>query len=108
MVNNSNSKFSNSYNFQNTNTPNMPILYGVGMNYQLLELQQVYRHPRKIYDIAVNIQTVTQLPSANSKSNNLSSQQNTKGLKAGVSSGSTNSTAPNLHSSIIQVSNFNF
>ena len=30
-------------------------LYGVGFNYQLYELQQVYRHPRKIYELALTL-----------------------------------------------------
>ena len=30
-------------------------LYGVGLCYQLYEMQQIYRHPRKIYEIAVSL-----------------------------------------------------
>lgn len=30
-------------------------LYGVGLSYQLYEMQQIYRHPRKIYEIAVSV-----------------------------------------------------
>ena len=34
---------------------NVSTLYGIGLNYQLFELQQIYRHPRKIYEIAVSM-----------------------------------------------------
>lgn len=30
-------------------------LYGVGLCYQLYEMQQIYRHPRKIYEIAISL-----------------------------------------------------
>lgn len=41
----------NPYNFYSTAST----LYGVGLNYQLYELQQVYRHPRKIYELALTL-----------------------------------------------------
>ncbi len=58
------------------------------MNYQLYELQQIYRHPRKIYEIAVNLATTTQQLHQQQQQNGP-----TKGLAAkstiGVSSSST-------------------
>lgn len=34
---------------------NAASLYGVGLCYQLYEMQQIYRHPRKIYELAINL-----------------------------------------------------
>jgi len=34
--------------------------YGVGIGYHLYELQQIYRHPKKIYELAVNLATAQQ------------------------------------------------
>jgi hypothetical protein len=39
-------------------------LFGVGMYYQLFEMQQVYRHPRKIYEIALNLNSSSVQPTA--------------------------------------------
>ena len=36
-------------------TSNTGSLFGVGMYYQLYEMQQVYRHPRKIYELALTM-----------------------------------------------------
>ena len=34
---------------------NFSTLYGVGLSYQLFEMQQIYRHPRKIYELALSL-----------------------------------------------------
>ncbi|RNA30625.1 SZT2-like isoform X1, partial [Brachionus plicatilis] len=43
-------------------------LYGVGMCYQLLEMQQIYRHPRKIYELAIGSGSLQNI-SPNSQNN---------------------------------------
>lgn len=87
---------------------NTPILYGVGMNYQLLELQQVYRHPKKIYDVAVNIANQSAAnhvapPTSKSSTNSSFKSSNLKSTSSSsTSSSNVNSTTPSLHSNIIQ------
>jgi len=67
------------------------VLYGVGMNYQLYELQQIYRHPRKIYEIAVNLASSTQ---------QIQHQNSTKGFtEASNIKAATSSLSSNLGSS---------
>ena len=43
-------------------------MFGVGMCYQLLEMQQIYRHPRKIYELAIGSGSLQNI-SPNSQSN---------------------------------------
>jgi hypothetical protein len=43
-------------------------LYGVGLCYQLYEMQQIYRHPRKIYELALSLSNI-QSPTNASGSN---------------------------------------
>jgi hypothetical protein len=47
-------------------------LYGVGLNYQLCELQHLYRHPRKIYELALTL-----VSHNNNQTSSLSSTANT-------------------------------
>ena len=47
-------------------------LYGVGLNYQLCELQHLYRHPRKIYELALTL-----VGHNNNQTSSLSSTSNT-------------------------------
>ena len=42
-------------------------LYGVGLSYQLYEMQQIYRHPRKVYEIAYNF-SINQSPNSSQAS----------------------------------------
>jgi hypothetical protein len=64
-----------------------PVLYGVGMNYQLLELQAIYRHPRKIYEVADNIArqnaTHTANPTASAKQQAANTQLKGPNAKSG-------------------------
>ncbi|CAF0823180.1 unnamed protein product [Brachionus calyciflorus] len=50
------------------NQPKISSLYGVGLCYQLLEMQQIYRHPRKIYELAIGMATQQNI-SPNSQTN---------------------------------------
>lgn len=67
-------------------------LFGVGLCYQLYELQQIYRHPRKIYDIAVGNQT------------NISPNSNISQQKSQVSSG----IKPSGSSSLISPASYQY
>lgn len=62
--------------------------YGVGLCYQLYEMQQVYRHPRKIYEMAISLYS-----SANTSPNN---QTNSSAKPQSTNSGLKPSTTGNL------------
>ena len=83
---------------------NISSLYGVGLSYQLFEMQQIYRHPRKIYEIAYNLNNnvstnnvncVNQLQNKISQSVTHSNKQNYSKLN---SSNSINNTVMNINS----------
>lgn len=52
QLNNSNRSFYVNQPFSNAS---FSTLYGVGLCYQLFEMQQIYRHPRKIYELALSL-----------------------------------------------------
>jgi hypothetical protein len=57
-TNNSNRSIYGNQQISNASTccsSSFTTLYGVGLCYQLFEMQQIYRHPRKIYELALNL-----------------------------------------------------
>ena len=64
-------------------------LYGVGLSYQLYEMQQVYRHPRKIYKIALN------LSNNQSLNNSINSSVGNNNFNKTIGGASTNNNIAN-------------
>ena len=80
----------------------LSVLYGVGMNYQLLELQQIYRHPKKIYEIALNLATQQQTTNLASNQNNAFNNNNKQqSLYNNKGSSSLKSSIPNVVSQFL-------
>jgi hypothetical protein len=56
--------------------------YGVGMNYQLLEMLQIYRNPRKIYELILNLANSNNSVTTNANNSTQPSSKNVTFTKA--------------------------